>query len=1707
MEFLKLFSANEREIKRFRKIVDKINALEPTMHALSDEQLRAKTDEFKERYHAAVDNERFTAEERAQASRDVLNEMLPEAFAVVREASVRTLGMRHFDVQLIGGIVLHQGRIAEMKTGEGKTLVATLPLYLNAITGRGVHLVTVNDYLSKRDARWNGPIFHLLGLSVGSIHGQSAETGGEGGSFRFEPDYVPEDRREWPQLRPISRKEAYDCDITYGTNHEFGFDYLRDNMAFRIEDLVQRELHYAIVDEVDSILIDEARTPLIISGYGYRSSRLYYEMDRVVRQLVKDRDYTIDEKARTAMLTEEGIARVEQLTGCGNLSDPENLEINQYVNAALKAHAVFKKDVDYVVRDGQVIIVDEFTGRLMFGRRWSDGLHQAVEAKENVKVEEESQTLATITYQNYFRLYEKLAGMTGTALTEEDEFRKIYALDVVAIPTNRPMIRRDQPDVVYKTEEAKFRGITTEVLKAYCRQQPVLVGTRSVEVSERLHERLGSTGLQLLAATIVLRDALDRSSAISADEKKELHALLNSKFEQLDIRKLSRLGKILGVDMDMLSAENVSRFATLLGISPHAQGLLLKCLQEGISANLLNAKHHESEANILREAGRRGCVTIATNMAGRGVDIILGGAVTDDEKEGELRECVRQVLRAYAETGRVFIGTHFDLDAQEVERRLSPEYIKKLAVVEELQRILPEYLKDAVKARGGTRWIRDERFKEFMGVFGKRLDQIEWESLVAPASVARQPEHQYLLSRSAGERNGEDPFSELVLARFAEDVLGIPYSRVERVCRGERTLDIIKLSDDRPSVPETVRSDVVICVGGAVPGERLTVSGEPLQRGAVERPLLADPSDVSPDYEKWKEQNPDKYRSLSNEALEVVQRGGLYIVGSERHESRRIDNQLRGRSGRQGDPGLSRFFVSLEDELWRLFGDKSNSVLLSGWQEDQAIDAKILSKMIERAQKKVEMHHFDMRKHVLEYDDVMNVQRETIYSQRKKILEGVSLRPTVIGYLEDTMRSLVASTARAAVISDVSGALLRGCPEDVGPDAWELNPAELQSVCDLVARYPLDGVIVSPASFKDTSFRSVEAAVTSLFEKHYRRDIALFWQVMQILPADRYVTVDLGLRSDFKGKTREQISAFLDAVVERAWAASKQRIGRESVPDSERRAVEDQVHRAIAEFCASDNPALFDTDGLYDRVSGILAETLGLENLSDKSDEEIEEILVGIIEPSYRAKELEVGYGAFLDVRRQVAVDKVHLAVARFCQGDIPSEWDLDRLLDEVNSISPIDTSRADLRDKSRRQIARILEAAVDQSLQSNEQRAGRKVVEQIELRAAEDRARSAVAAFWPEGSSPTEWDAEGLCDRLAQIGCEIAGLASLPSRSDLRDKTREELERYLEDVVNSSFRARMRKIGRVWAWDRELQSAADEMNWAINTFCPEGVDPAEWDTDALYDHITGQIAWLKPLITAADLRDKTREQLGEYLGDVLDSARPPRELKVAGDAERQAANEKLRAALAQFWPEGADMGACDTDALWLEISRTVWEVLGIDSLPTPAELRSQSREEVEKCALDVVEHAHLANGRERMREAERHIALDLVNRKWIYHLDAMDYLREGIGLRGYAQRDPIIEYRNEAYELFQDLLAGVRDGLVRSVYHVASEQPVRRRSGGEGLASAHGGRQGGSQLRRAGAKASTREKTPGKIGRNDPCPCGSGKKYKKCCLNKIEGR
>ena len=709
---MKLFkSYSEKEVKRVRPIVEKINSLEPEIEKLTDEELKAKTPYFKEQLEKGKS----------------LDDILPEAFAVVREASKRVLGMRHFDVQLIGGIILHQGRIAEMKTGEGKTLVATLPAYLNALTEKGVHVITVNDYLAKRDSEWMGKLYNFLGLSVGLVISG---------------------------MKPNEKKEAYACDITYGTNNEFGFDYLRDNMVVYENQLVQRDLHYAIVDEIDSILIDEARTPLIISGRANQASDIYKKADRFVSKLesktiieedVKDEaqeednekyDYIVDLKAKAATLTQKGVEKAEEEFGLENFNDIENSELVHAVNQALRAHGIMKKDVDYIVKNGEVLIVDEFTGRIMYGRRYNNGLHQAIEAKEHVKVADESKTLANITFQNYFRMYEKLSGMTGTAMTEEEEFEEIYKLDVIEIPTNKPMIRKDHPDVIYKTENGKFRAVIKDIKESYSKGQPVLVGTVSIDKSEKLSQ--------------------------------------------------------------MLDKEKI----------PH---------------QVLNAKFHEKEAEIIAQAGKYKAVTIATNMAGRGTDIMLGG---------------------------------------------NSEYLAK-------QEMRNKYTYEEIEEATAYNETDDEKI------------------------IARRKEFR----------------------------------------------DLVKKYD----------------------------------------------------------------KGIEDEKKKVIDAGGLKIIGTERHESRRIDNQLRGRAGRQGDPGESRFYISLEDDLMKIFGGGAITRAYNtlGVDEDTPISVKILSRAVESAQKKVEGRNFSIRKNVLQYDDVMNRQRETIYAQRREVLKGENLKDDIMSMIKSVAEIIV----------------------------------------------------------------------------------------------------------------------------------------------------------------------------------------------------------------------------------------------------------------------------------------------------------------------------------------------------------------------------------------------------------------------------------------------------------------------------------------------------------------------------------------------------------------------------------------------------------------------------------------------------------------------------------------------------------------------------
>ena len=766
---------HERDVKKIQPTITAINALEPEMKNLSDGQIGERTNALRAEVQARLEGLERDDPDYKKKLREAVEPAIVPAFALVREAGRRTLSMRHFDVQLIGGYVLHQGRIAEMKTGEGKTLVATLPACLNALTGKGVHIVTVNDYLARRDAEWMGPIYKMLGMTVGVIvH----------------------------DLDDAQRRAAYGADITYGTNNEFGFDYLRDNMKYDLKDCVQRGHHFAIVDEVDSILIDEARTPLIISGPAEESTDKYYRVDKVIPKLIQEIDYTLDEKMRTATLTEEGVSKTERLLNLGNLYDPGNIEMLHHVYQGLRAHTLFEKDVDYVVKDGEVVIVDEFTGRQMPGRRWSDGLHQAVEAKEGVKIERENQTLATITFQNYFRMYKKLSGMTGTAETEAPEFHKIYTLDVVAIPTNKALIRIENADVVYRTEPEKFdaavNGIIQEdgtraggIRQYYESGQPVLVGSISIEKSEKIAELLKKAGI------------------------------------------------------------------------PH---------------QVLNAKQHEREAKIIAQAGRKGAVTVSTNMAGRGTDILLGG-----NPEAMTREyCLKNKLaRPYAPAGAV-IGAGAPGNAE------TPAQADAGGTA----------MATAAPSANGSGHVPMVLFQQEGRIFQVPLDQ--WKPL---------------------------------------------YDQFAGQCKAEHD--------------------------------------------------------------------------------EVVAMGGLHILGTERHEARRIDNQLRGRAGRQGDPGSSRFFLSLEDDLLRIFGGERVKALMYrlGMTEGVPIESRLISKRIENAQKAVEAQNFEARKHLLEYDDVMNKQRETIYGLRRSFLEGRDQKEFVLERAEAIANSLAEAYA----------------PSTQHPDQWNVT--------------------------------------------------------------------------------------------------------------------------------------------------------------------------------------------------------------------------------------------------------------------------------------------------------------------------------------------------------------------------------------------------------------------------------------------------------------------------------------------------------------------------------------------------------------------------------------------------------------------------------------------------------------------------------------------
>ncbi len=1008
---------NEKEIQRLLPAVEKIGALEPELQKLSDDQLRAKTGEFKKRITDALagsrqrvaemraeldnaadaDDRRMIEEHLKQAQKDLvatertaLDEILPEAFACVREASVRTIGLRHFDVQMIGGIVLHEGKAAEMKTGEGKTLVATLPLYLNALLGRGAHLVTVNDYLARRDAQWMGPIYHALGLSVGVLQQ------GEKNALMFDPEFKAA-TQEMNFLRAGLRREAYAADITYGTNNEFGFDYLRDNMAWRLEDRVQRELYYAIVDEVDNILIDEARTPLIISGPAGEASDEYYRLADLVRKLGPD-DYTVDQRTRSITLTEAGYDRVEELLGMPLYSvdrpeelDPQQAKIMHHLEAALKAEYLFKRDKDYIVRKGQVIIVDEFTGRLMSGRRWSDGLHQAVEAKERVPIQQESVTYATVTLQNYFRLYQRLAGMTGTAKTEEDEFQKVYGLDVVVVPTHKPMIRIDHPDLVYRNEEAKWRAVTLEIVGLHARGQPTLVGTTSIENSERLSKRLAAPKLQMLARVRLLMNALDTHATQSDKQRTTLKLILGRGIDDAPENYDEALSSRLFHDYDLGAVGEAMR--------------KLK-MQAGQLARIK-----------ARAAGRRGkeLANVAKQFNVREGDLRELEKVGERDLKFAVRLEERQLRLDGAQALCEEIAAHPD-DLAKIAPRFNLSLDVATQVYQELRLTraeMGEINRALIESLGDVESVRDE-----YRVRAAEMDVIVKHLFLREDDIARLAKKMQINADPFAAENA-DALREIFAVGDIEPLTGILRGGVPHAVLNakehEKEAGIIARAGQVHAITLATNMagrGVDIKLGGELTEETLNEVGRVLHRAGI------DPYDMTFDQiaqalEKIPKESylldaehVEQFQKYMRDRVQVRELGGLRIIGTERHEARRIDNQLRGRSGRQGDRGSSRFYVSLEDEIMRRMGGKG--LVDRVWIEDIPIEHDWVTKAIEQAQVKMESYNFDIRKHLLEYDDVLNKQREVIYGQRYRILTKADLRDDLRGWLEEEIARILA---------------------------------------------------------------------------------------------------------------------------------------------------------------------------------------------------------------------------------------------------------------------------------------------------------------------------------------------------------------------------------------------------------------------------------------------------------------------------------------------------------------------------------------------------------------------------------------------------------------------------------------------------------------------------------------------------------------------------
>ncbi len=1291
-------TAHERTMKRLRPLLAQINDLEPEIRCLSDAELRGKTAEFRQQ----LDNGA------------TLDDIMVEAFATIREASVRTTGMRHYDVQLVGGISLHQGMIAEMKTGEGKTLVAALALYLNALEGKGAHLVTVNDYLAARDAEWMNQIYGFMGLSTGTIeHGQ--------------------DR--------ASKRLAYGCDITYGQNNEFGFDYLRDNMRFSIYDYVQRDLNYAIVDEADSILVDEARTPLIISGAAEESASLYTTINQIIPKLRRDVQFSVDEERKTVTLTEEGVDEVEKLLSIRNLYDPANIEHLHHVHQALKAHYCYKKDVSYSVKDGESVIIDEFTGRMMPGRRWSDGLHQAIEAKEHVNIQEENRTLATISFQNLFRLYDKISGMTGTADTEAQEFKKTYKLDVVVIPTNRPCIREDFNDAIYRSYREKRTAVIEELLDCQERGQPVLVGTVSVEKSEDL------------------------------------------------ARVLAR---------------------------------------KKIKHHVLNAKQHEREAYVVAQAGRTGAVTVATNMAGRGTDILLGG---------------------------------------------NPEMLAK------------------------------------------------------------------------GELEGQE----------FEDT-----------------------EEYEAAYEETLKRYIELC---------------------------------------------------AEERVQVLHAGGLHILGTERHESRRIDNQLRGRAGRQGDPGSSRFYLSLEDDLMRIFAGERVGMIMDklGMPEGEPIEHGMVTKSVERAQTKVEARNFDIRKNLLEYDDVMNQQRKTIYALRRQILGGRYQSVSVSESEEVQRRAQKAAQTIDVdpVLRDRAAATLR---------QWFLKLGRMP-------RAEKEGDVIEDRPPRVESLVAIDAE-----------------------ELEKLVYDQIGVRVSLAGYEERPKEAYDLLLEECAQSLSEQR---ERLFDM----IDELVGGLIEEHVTPDKLAERNLDSLYEALRKNFDIWLeGLDSLPGV--EEMAKAVFDEVEWVIRIRDAELGAAQVTEI-----IDE---AVYESCPIDHPADrWNLSKLTtqlekklnvtdlgdleEELDRLSQGDNEDASSAPQQEQPDVRLLRRGIRDALLTKYGEHQRQRLRFLAPRDEASKARHPAEAIVQEQVkkycdgevSSTEW-------RLEELGREIHEATNVaPIRFEL-------------DVLKDDARKAISRNIALAARERE----AEVLEKIVNQTCP-GKHTDRWNREALADELMSHRGVHSSSV-------ETAETHHELLDGIWGDLREHHHSQVIIPLEER---------VVELCPDEVNFEDWDLSDLLDELAEQKIKVPDIDRVELQRFVELRLFRSLER---SIRARAHVLSPEAHLH-AYRQLLLSEIDRQWIDHLQNMESLRQGIGMRSYGQRDPKREYQREGYQMFQDLIGSVQSNSVEKLFHIVfkSEDEVSRLGKRKKRQTTEG--RGDDQ----NVKKGTVRRDRPKVGRNDLCPCGSGKKYKKCCMLK----